>query len=347
MEVKRQCTLKEIAELAGVSRATVDRVIKGKGPVAKKTQDKIKVILEKVDYQPNFMAQSLRKREVLKIAIIIPDSDFDVYWKKAIEGIDKVADQVSFIGIEATKYLFNPFKEASFKLNCRQIFKEKYDGIIVAPVFYKQSLDFLKTCKEKNIPYITFNTHIEEEGKLCHIGQDLVQSGAVAASLLYKLTGTSNDYLVLHIDEDIANAKHMQEKESGFKNSLKDKGVDIKQIKTLSITNVTLVEKMLLQFLEKNSQVKSIFVTTSKVHYVADVIEAYNLDINLLGYDLLDENVEHLKQDVIDFLIFQNPLQQAASAMTALIEYLSFKRQVPAKKLLPIDIVIKENIRDY
>ena len=46
-------TIKEIAELAGVSRGTVDRVLNKRGAVNPKTEAKILEIAKALDYKPN------------------------------------------------------------------------------------------------------------------------------------------------------------------------------------------------------------------------------------------------------------------------------------------------------
>lgn len=345
MKSNSKYTLKDIAELAEVSRATVDRVIHGKGKVSKETYKKVKLILDKIDYQPNLIAQTLRKGELKKIAVLMPDNEYDIYWDKALQGINKAINDFSFMGIKVNMHLFNPFKEVSFKLHSKQILKGGYDGVIVAPVFYKEAKVFFNQCVENNLPFVTFNTHIEEDNKLCHVGQDLIQSGEIAASLLYKVLSLQQEYLIVHIDEDISNAKHIEEKEIGFRNFLKQKGIREDQINVLKINNTSLIEKELLGQIEANSSIKGIFVTTSKVHYVADVVEAYSKDLVLIGYDLIEENIQQLNNENIDFLIFQNPGFQANQAITLFVDYLVLKKEISKEVLLPIEIIIKENFK--
>ena len=347
MNSKTNYTLKDIAQMAGVSRGTVDRVIHGRGVVSKETYDKIKLILDKINYQPNFAAQSLRKGELFKIAVLVPDGDIDEFWKRAMDGIEKAIKDLSFIGINVSMHLFNSFKEVSFSYNAKQVLKEGCDGVLVAPVFYKEAIEFFEECHKQGIPYATFNTDIKEKNTLCHVGQDLVKSGETAASLLKKVLGEDDGYLIIHIHEDITNAKHIQEKENGFIDYLTGKGVEKSKIRILKVNNHKMIEKQMIAMLDEFPEVRGVYVTTSKVHYVADVIEAYALDLVLIGYDLIDENRKHLKQGNIEFLIYQNPGLQASSAITLLLDHLAFKKEVPKIKLLPIEIVIKENYRDY
>jgi len=227
------------------------------------------------------------------------------------------------------------------------VLKGGYDGVLVAPLFYNESIQFFQQCEDLGVSVVTFNTHIEEGVKLCHIGQDLFKSGEVAASLLLKLIGKDKDFLIIHIDEDFSNSKHMQEKEIGFKKFLAEKSIESNSIHVLNFETPTFVEKELIKILDKHPKVEGIYVTTSKAHYVADVIEAYSLNIKLVGYDLVDFNVEHLEKNNIEFLIYQNPIIQASQGIATLVDYLTFKKEVASQKLLPIEIIIKENIQNY
>jgi len=53
------------------------------------------------------------------------------------------------------------------------------------------------------------------------------------------------------------------------------------------------------------------------------------------------------KTGEIDFLIHQSPKIQAALALKGLIEKLIFEKDIPKKRLLPIDIVNSENVDSY
>jgi LacI family transcriptional regulator len=100
--------------------------------------------------------------------------------------------------------------------------------------------------------------------------------------------------------------------------------------------------------LHSHSDIAGIFVTTSKAHQVAE-ITSKNKDkkIALVGYDLLESNINFLNTNDIDFLIHQNPKRQAYLGIISFIEYFIFDKEIPAEKLLPIDIINTENAKDY
>lgn len=66
-------SVKDIAEMAGTSVATVSRVINQNGRFSKETEKRVQDIIRKYNYQPNQLARSLRVRHTRVVGILVPD----------------------------------------------------------------------------------------------------------------------------------------------------------------------------------------------------------------------------------------------------------------------------------
>lgn len=66
-------TIKDVAKLAGVSVATVSRVLNGSGYVNVDTRKKVEAAIEQINYAPNEVARSLYKRKSKLIGLLLPD----------------------------------------------------------------------------------------------------------------------------------------------------------------------------------------------------------------------------------------------------------------------------------
>jgi DNA-binding LacI/PurR family transcriptional regulator len=66
-------TIDDVAKLAGVSKATVSRVLNETAPVSEQTRKKIEKAMIELDYAPSLLAQSMRSKKTKTIGIIIPD----------------------------------------------------------------------------------------------------------------------------------------------------------------------------------------------------------------------------------------------------------------------------------
>lgn len=88
-------TIKEVAQLAGVSTATVSRIINGKGEASPETINKVLKIVQELNYRPNSVAKSLSKRQSDLIALLIPNLD-NPFFSELVKAIEKSANEQGY-----------------------------------------------------------------------------------------------------------------------------------------------------------------------------------------------------------------------------------------------------------
>ncbi|MEE9406478.1 MAG: substrate-binding domain-containing protein [Polaribacter sp.] len=343
----KKYTIKNIAELAGVSKGTVDRVIHKRGKVSKKALEKVNVVLNEIDYKPNLLARSLKKTKEYHICVVLPDYKEDLFWQPCFEGIEVAISEYTSFGIFIEPFFFSPNAVNSFIEVNKKVLDLKPDAVLLAPMFYKETISIVNNYTEANIIVSKFNNQLEIENTKNFVGQNLFKSGRIAANLINIIIPKKASILILHIDEDPNNAIHMQEKEKGFKHYFKELENSNYKIRTWNSKQVDLTKKLDSIFLNTIAT-DVIFVTTSKAYLVAEFIKSKKLkNVKLIGYDLLDENIQYLKDNVINFLIHQNPKKQVYLGISYLVEYFLFGKEIPTKSLLPIDIITAENLETY
>ncbi len=338
-------TIKDIAVLAGVSKGTVDRVLHKRGKVSQKALARVNKVLEKIDYQPNLIARNLKNNKTYTFCVLIPDPNIDQYWQPCLEGIEDAIDEYKPFNVFIETFYFDPEKTKSFLAVSEKVITKSPDAVLLVPVFHKETLNVMEKYNKAGILVTTFNNQVKSNIANSFVGQDLIQSGRVAAKLLDALVSEGH-LTILHINEVYKNAVHMQEKEKGFKayfRNVKRPGI---KISTCKIKQIGL-KASLIKLLEDDPEIKGVFITTSKAYQVAKVLDSLNKDLIMVGYDLLNENLEYLQKGNIDFLIHQNQKMQAYLGITSLFENFLFSKEIPKVRLLPIDIVNSENAKYY
>jgi LacI family transcriptional regulator len=342
--------IKDIAQLSGVSVGTVDRVLHNRGRVSEEALKKVLKVLDQIDYKPNVIARTLGSNKTYRIAALIPDPGQDPYWASSMAGITQAQNEWLRYGVEVVPYFFNLYEKKSFREVAEAITVDVPDGILMAPIFYNESLPYFTRFQSIGIPYVLFNTNIEQVDSLSFIGQDLYQSGKVGGELMQlALRGEPGGLAVLHINEDLGNSIHLAEKERGFREYFERNGNQY-GIKTLNLNSPSeaSLEAQVTGLLEE-FRLKGIYVSTSKATFlIASILDKYNkTDVKLIGYDMLEENIRFMQKGVVSFLINQSPKRQAFLGVNHLVSHLILKKPAPAKDLLPLEIISPENISSY
>ncbi len=88
-------TIKDVAQLAGVSTATVSRVFSGKPPVSQETQAKVRQAARQLGYEPNLLGSALRMARTHKLLAVAPSLE-DPFCERAAQGIQWKAASLGY-----------------------------------------------------------------------------------------------------------------------------------------------------------------------------------------------------------------------------------------------------------
>ncbi len=341
--------IKDIAKLAGVSEGTVDRVLHNRGNVSIIALNKVNSVLNEIHYKPNLLARSLGRARNFKVSVLIPEPKTDAYWEEVNSGIIQASAEWENYGVTIDPFYYVHDGELSLELIANRSLNAKPDGMVIAPIFYPQALHVFSRLQELGLPYVLFNTNIPESKPLSFIGQDLFQSGMLAGQLMSIGNITREDILILHIGESIKDSVYLMEKEKGFR-EFYEKNVH----HPVSITSINLdvnesLFKQNLEDMVKDKKITGIFVSTSKpVSTVAQIIQENSRQgIRLIGYDMLPENKNYLKNGWISFLINQNPKRQVIQGISHMVNHLLFNKHVPCTELFPLEVITQHNVDSY
>ncbi|MFD1140041.1 LacI family DNA-binding transcriptional regulator [Larkinella insperata] len=341
--------IKDIAAMANVSMGTVDRVIHKRGKVSEDALKKVMDVLEQINYKPNLIARTLSSSRTYRVASLLPDAELDSFWRSSIQGIQRAHSEHSQFGMTISYHFFDPYSGDSFREQAHNALETDPDGILLAPTLRQEALDFAEVCQQHQIPLVCFNTYIHELAPLAFIGQDLHQSGRLAAELM-TMIASPGTILITHIGEQVQNSAHIGAKETGFREFMQENGSSHFEFSAVQLESPASPDfkASLAQALETHPHTKGIYVTTSKAYEIARSLEELGkTDICLIGYDLIDENLTHLRNGTVNLLINQNSDRQGFLGISYLTDHLVFQKPIPALQYLPLSIVTRENLDSY
>jgi len=349
---KAAAGVKEIARLAQVSIATVDRVIHNREGVSEKTKARIQAIIDKLGYQPNVLAQrlALATRGTINLAVLLPViSPETEFWQAPRDGISKAESEIKQYGVNIHYFYFDQNDESTFEKQVKKIIRFKPQGILFTPTFPDPAVQLTEHSKKAGIPYVLINTDIPGYDAMCYIGPESFHSGYLAAQLVHYCTARDKKIVIAKIAREISTNYAILRKEEGFRAYFKDRKLG-NPLLTLDSkeTEYAGVSRKLAKLIKQDANIGAIFVTNSRVSLVARYLEsAGRTDIILLGYDFTTDNVQHLKADNIDFLICEKPQEQGYRGIMTLFQHLVYSNVIEKNYLMPIDIITRENYLFY
>jgi len=347
----KKIRIKDIAELAGVSIGTVDRVLHNRGEVKAETREKVMKIAKELNYQPNLAARALITKQDCRLAALLPKAkDENVFWARHPQGITHAIRQLEAFRVEVDFYYYELQNELEFNQKSTEILASQPDGVIVAPTLRKESEVFCNQLSQLSIPYVFIDTYIDNTNCLSFIGEDAYQSGRVAASLIDFGLDKDKDILIVNLTKDIENTLHLTERNQGFQSYFLDAGQNQGlriSVEIPSADRETVNNKM-DKILDSNKNIGAILVSSSKTYVIAQYLEKRpDSDIVLVGYEVTPNNMQYLKSGGIKFLIGQRPFEQGEKAVHKLFGFISANKVPDKMEYQCIDILNSENIDRY
>ncbi|GEN57459.1 LacI family transcriptional regulator [Halolactibacillus alkaliphilus] len=146
-------TIKEVAKLAGVSVATVSRVLNNQGYVHLDTRGKVEKAIKQLNYTPNAVARSLFKKASNTIALIIPDIA-NPYFPQLVKWIEKELTEAGY-----DLLLFNSNNDIDKELRLLYLLEAKYiDGLLLVSNYLTK-----EDVKKVTLPIVALDQFLDEE----------------------------------------------------------------------------------------------------------------------------------------------------------------------------------------
>lgn len=168
-------SIRDIAALAGVSVATVSRVINNNGRFSEETRKRVQAIIDENGYVTNMAARSLRSSRSRTVGLIIPDISNEWFSQVVLE-IEK-----SFFEEGYSVFICNTSaseeKEARY---FRLLDSKMVDGIICISGQPSIPVDAIS----RSIPIICIDRKPETDSDICYVESDHFQGGYLATSAL-------------------------------------------------------------------------------------------------------------------------------------------------------------------
>lgn len=320
-------TIREIAEMAGVSRGTVDRVLNHRGKVNPETEEKIQSILTQLHYTPNRAGMALAaQKNRFRIGVIL-FSKKNPFFNEVMDGLLEKAQELALYGCELVvkRVAYDPEAQLSAIRACLQ---EGIRGLIITPYNSDAVRSALNRLISGNIPVVTVNSDIEGTDRLSYVGSNYTRSGKAAGALMKLITSGTVHVGIINGDRQIL--CHAQ-RSSGFLEELSADPRFCVVAEGENYDDDARSYALVSEMLHAHPEINALYFTAAGVYggcrAIAD--NAQGRPLRILTYDDVPTTVEMLQRGIITATICQAPNWQGAKALEVLFGYLSGALDTP------------------
>ncbi len=212
-------TLEEIAELAGVSRSTVSRVVNNHAGVKPAVRSRVLKIIQETGYHPDPAARSLASHRSGIIGLVVPRAvQFlftDPYYPRLLQGIAQACNSYDYI---LSLFLFHTEEEEQ-KLSPRVLRHQLVDGVILSALPLDDPL--VKQLVENKVPFVMIGRP-DDPTEVSFVNVDNVAGAYSAVRHLIQLGRKRIATITGPLDTTVG-----LDRKQGYLNALNDRGIMI------------------------------------------------------------------------------------------------------------------------
>jgi LacI family transcriptional regulator len=337
-------TVKEIAELAGVSRGTVDRVLNHRGSVNEETRQRVMKIAESLHYKPNKAALTLasQKKKILIGVILLGETSGNPFFEDVAAGVEYQSTKLKDYGCSI--HTIRTGYDAEEQITAIDEMVERgIKGLVITPVDDERLAEKIKQLQQKNIPTITANTDLPDSGRLGYVGSDYYAGGRTAGGLMGLVTMGSG---VVGIVSGYKKNQDHQNRVKGFTDVLHEsypqlRVADMKENNDNDVESYIVTKTML----EDHPEITALYYAAAGVAGgMRAAMELSRNELHIISFDEVETTKELVKQGKIAATISQQPFQQGSKPIKMLFDYLATGVKPPEFFYTENSIKIRENI---
>ena len=338
-------TLKQIAEIANVSRGTVDRVIHGRYGVDPKTRARVLAVMQELDYKPNAMAQALRgMQHAFRIGAIVP-SEANPFYIDINSGIDEASKMAATYGMEVVK-LTMEHVTVEDQIECiNRLEAMDVCGIMLVAIADPRIRERINRLPE-SIPVITFNSDISGTKRMCFVGNDHIRAGRTAGQLMSIVARNAGKIALMISQVDFL--AHIERTKGFCQVFEEERRTDIEMIGPyMTYESEERAYDIVKDLIRREENLVGIYVAGGGQQAAARALaqSGYARNIHMICHDTLPETIRYVKERVVDFTIGQEAFMQGYMPIEIFRDYHMFGRKPKLDCLFTgIDIRSRENI---
>ena len=335
-----RATIKMIAEKAGVSIGTVDRVLHDRPYVKAEVKERVLKVMEELDYRPNHMASALATSGTARrLAVVQPE--WDPYVGEAMDrGVARFREERRDYNVTVDIHNYAQGDTETCLRLMDQAVENGTQGIALCASDCGAVRAKLEDLKARRVPVVTFNSDIPGGARLCYVGEDAHRAGRIAGEIAAKFLRPGEPLLLVYAGLDYAGHKARAD---GFLERLGELGFrreDCRVAATHNDYGETLAA--VTAALEAEQDLGYVYMANLSVPACVEAIRRCGRTgrVRVLSHDSGPEIRQFLKEGLVDFTIDQNLVYQSYQSLDLLFRAVAERKQPEREFFYPASPIL-------
>ncbi len=340
-------TIQMVAELAGVSRGTVDRVLNDRPHVNEEVRRRVLEAMRELGYispREAYRRQAETALRPLTLGVLLPNWEGQ-FRAEVTEGVRQACEELeeSKVRVLVRRCETDLPQEAVELLEAMEA--DGAEGFAVCAVNDPAIQGWIAARTGAGVPCVTFNSDLPESGRLCFVGQDIRQAGRVAAGLLYKCVDRQGP--VLATAGNLKFDGHRQRLD-GFRERMGELGLPEEQVivrETYNDYETTL--QVVSEVLAERPELRGVYMANFSVSGCCAAIQRAGRtgQVHVVCHDINETVRQLVRAGAVDFTIPQDLRRQGYAPLLLLRDLLRKKKPLGTERSQgQINILCAENL---
>lgn len=354
MEKRQKVTIKDVAARAGVSVGAAHLALAGKPGLKDTTRERILKAAEELQYQCNSVAASLKRGQTRIGAVLPAIGERNLFYYTPIwYGIRAYCESVKDFNLKLVEFPYKAEDSGAVpeEVTARISEEDKLSGLIVLGDIEPEARRVLRKLSNQGLPIVLVGGDVKGVGHICCVQAENYVLGRMMGEFLMRLMSGEGSILACAGE---LNTPANEQSIRGLEDYIREHDPERRIHKIYYGYRESDYDRLyyqLLEHLEGDSRIAGCCSVTARGSLqLGRALKAAGKAGTLpaIGSDLFPENIDNLKRDVFQSLMFKNPFLQGWKAAENLFQYI-FHRQQPAEPMIMVksEVVLQSAVSMY
>jgi len=337
-------TLRDIARQAGVSLATVDRVLHNRPGVRPDTVRRVKEAIERNSFQPHVAAAELARGRARRFAFVMPSGP-NPFMQQIHSYLGQMSGWLSARRLAVELVATDVFDPSVLAASLETLAGGDCDGVAVVALDHPSVRAAIDDLVDAGAKVVTLVSDVPSSRRHHYVGIDNIAAGRTAGALVGRLVGPRSGKVAI-----VAGSQGLRdhaERIFGFNQVMASEFPGLDMLPVLEGRDEDeRSEQVLSRLLGKHPDIVGLYNVGAGTHGVARALidSGRERQVVFIGHDVTVLTRKLLLQGVMDAAISQNPGHEARAAVRVLLALARGEPIFIEQEKIRIDIVMRDNL---